>query len=52
MLPYVTGISEDVRQVCRKFGLKVIFKSGRSLWLVLTKVKDTLPAEKQSKGVY
>ena len=52
MLPYVAGISEDVRRVCRRFGLKVIFKSGRSLRSVLTKVKDTLPAEKQSKVVY
>ena len=52
MLPYVAGISEDVRRVCRRFGRKVIFKSGISLRSVLTKVKDTLPAEKQSKGMY
>ena len=52
MLPYVAGISDDVRRVCRRFSLNVIFNSGRSLWLVLTKVKDTLPVEKQSKVVY
>ena len=52
ILPYVAGISEDVRRVCRRFGLTVIFKSRRSLRSVLTKVKDTLPAEKQSKVVY
>ena len=32
--------------------MKVAFKSGRSLCLVLTKVKDLLPIEKQSKVVY
>ena len=52
MLPYVSGISEDIRRVCRKFGLGVVFKSGRSLRSILTRVKDTLPAEKQSKVVY
>ena len=52
MLPYVSGISEDIRQVCWKFGLRVVFKTGRSLRSVLTKFEDTLPAEKQSKVVY
>ena len=32
--------------------MRVVFKSGRSLRSILTKVKDTLPAEKQSKVVY
>ena len=32
--------------------VRVIFKSGRTLRSVLTKVKDTLLAEKQSKVVY
>ena len=52
MLPYVSGISEDIRRACWKFGVRVVFKFGRSLWSVLTKVKDRLPAEKQSKVVY
>ena len=52
MLSYVSGASEDIRCVCGKFCLRVVFKSGRSLRSVLTKVKDTLPAEKQSKVVY
>ena len=33
-----------------KVGMKVIFKSGRSLHTVLTKMKDTLPMEKHFKG--
>ena len=32
--------------------MKVIFKSGRSLRSVLTKVKDPLPMEKKAKVVY
>ena len=52
MLPYVSGVSEDIRRVCKKFGLKVIFRSGRSLRFTLTKVKDALPDEKKSKVVY
>ena len=42
LLPYVSGVSEDIKRVCRGLGLRVIFKSRRSLRSVLTKVKDTL----------
>ena len=52
MLPYAEGVSEDVRQVCRKFGMKVVFRSGHSLCSMLTKVKDPLMMEKQAKVVY
>ena len=52
MLPYTEGVSEDIRRVCRKFGLKVIFRSGLSLRCMLTMVKDTLVMEKRSKVVY
>ena len=27
MLPYTEGVSEDVRWVCRKFGMNVIFRT-------------------------
>ena len=52
MLPYTEGVSEDIRRVCRKFGLKVVFRSGLSLRSMLTRVKDTLGMEKRSKVVY
>ena len=52
MLPYTEGVSEDVRQVCRKFGMKVVFRSGQSFHSILTKVKDPLMMEKQAKVVY
>ena len=48
MIAYVASVSEDTRRVCRKFDMKVIFKSGWTLRLLLTKPKDTLPLRKQS----
>jgi len=27
MIPYVAGMSEDIRHVCRKFDIRVVFKS-------------------------
>ena len=52
VIPYVAGMSEDFRRVCRKFNSRVVFKSGRTLRSMLTKVKDTLPLGKQSNVVY
>ena len=47
---YTTGFSKDVRQVCS--GMMLLFKSGQPLCPGLTKVKDLLPMQKQSKVVY
>ena len=52
MLPYVAGVIKDIRRIWRKFDMKVVFKSGWTLRSMLTKVKDTLPVEKQSNVVY
>ena len=52
VIPYVAGMSEDIRRVCRKFNIRVVFKSGLTLHSMLTKVKDTLPPGKQSNVVY
>ena len=52
MIPYVAGVSEVIRYVCRKFDVKVIFKSRQTLRSMLTRVRDTLPPEKQSSVVY
>ena len=51
MLPYTEGLIEDIRWVCRKFSLKVVFRSGLSLRSMLTRVKDTLVMEKRPKVV-
>ena len=52
VLPYVVGMSEDIRRVCRKFNIRVVFKSGQTVHSMLTKVKDTLPIGKQFNVVY
>ena len=50
--PYVAGISEWIRRVCKNFNTRVVFKSGPTRCSLLTKVKDTLPMEKQENAVY
>ena len=52
VIPYVAGMSEDIRRVCRKLNIRVVFKSGRTLRSMFTKAKDTLPLGKQSNVVY
>ena len=52
VLPYTVGVSENIRWVCRKFGMKVVFRSSHSLCSMLTKVKDALPMEKQANVVH
>ena len=39
VIPYVAGMSEDIRHVCREFNFRAVFKSGRDLPSMLTKVK-------------
>ena len=50
--PCVAGMCEDVRHVCRKFNIRVVFKSRWTLHSMLTIVKDTLPIGTQSNVVY
>ena len=28
VIPYVSGLSEDIRRICRRFGVRVVFKSA------------------------
>ena len=35
VIPYVAGLSEDVRCICRKFNIRVVFKSRRTLHSML-----------------
>ena len=51
-IPYVQGMSEDIRRVCRQHGIKTIFKSAPTLRSRLTKVKYQLPIDKHSGIVY
>ena len=52
IIPYVKGLSEEIRRVCRKFDIKVVFRSGVSLKSKLSKVKDKLPSDQNSNVVY
>ena len=40
-LPYVAGMSEEIRCICRCFNLRVVFWSGFTLHSLLTRAKDT-----------
>ena len=52
VIPCVAGMSEDIRHICRKFNIRVVFKSRWTLHSMLTIVKDTLPIGTQSNVVY
>ena len=52
VIPYSRGLSEDVRRICRRYDIRVAFRSGRSLISTLTRVKDRLPTELSSGVVY
>ena len=42
VISHVAGMSEGIRHVCRTLNIRVIFKSGQILRLMLTKVKYKL----------
>ena len=50
--PYMAGVSERIRKVCRDFNIRTVFKSGPTLRSLLTKVKDPLPTTKQSNVIH
>ena len=51
-IPYIPGISKEIRRVCRDFDIRVAFKTGMTMHPELTRVKDTLPLEKQAMVIY
>ena len=52
VISYISGVHEDIGCVCRKFGVRVGFRSRQTLHAMLTRVKDTLPLEKRRNVVY
>jgi predicted GIY-YIG superfamily endonuclease len=52
IIPYVRGLSEGIRRVCRHFNIITGFRTGLTLRNQLTKVKGILPTVKQSGVVY
>ena len=51
-IPYVLGLSEDLRRVCRKFNIRAIFRTTSTLHQQLTRVKDIDPILKRSGVLY
>ena len=49
---HVSGLSEDIRRVCRRFNIKTAFRSGMTLRAQLSRVKDKLPPSMSSCVVY
>ncbi|XP_062518280.1 uncharacterized protein LOC134193468 [Corticium candelabrum] len=52
VLPYISGLSEDIRRICKGYNIRVSFKSGRNLRNMLCKVKHPIPKEHQSHLIY
>ena len=52
VLPYVKGLSEKVRLVCRPLNIKTAFRSFSTLRSLLTHVKAPTPPEEQKCVVY
>ena len=38
-IPYVREVSEKIKRICSKVGIRIMFRSGRTLRSLLTKVK-------------
>ena len=52
VIPYVVEMSKNNRYVCRKYGIKVVFRSGQTLHSTSSRVQDMSPLGKQSNVVY
>ena len=51
-LPYVSGLSEDVRRVCRKIDIRTVFTTISKLRQQLIRVKDVDPPLSKAGVVY
>ena len=51
-LPYVSGVGEDLRRVCRKYDIRTAFSTVSTLRQQLTKVKDVDPLLSRAGVVY
>ena len=51
-LPYVHGLSQKIENICRRLGIKTIFKSSNTLRQSLVHVKNSIPEEKKKGVVY
>ncbi len=52
VIPFVSGLSKNIRRICGRYNIKVTFRSGPSLRNQLSKLKDPLPLQIRSGVVY
>ena len=52
VIPYVRGLSEELRRICGDYSIRVVFRSGPTLRSELMRVKDRIPVGKRSSVVY
>ena len=52
LIPYVSGLSEDICRICREYNIRVSFKYSHTVRDCLTRVKDSLPTCMRSGTVY
>ena len=51
-VPYVAGVSEEIRKICNTFDIRAAFRTVRTTRSKLTRIKDPLLLEKQPMVVY
>jgi hypothetical protein len=51
-IPYIRGLSENIRRLLRNDNIRTAFKSSWTLGRMLTKVKDPVPPEEKTGVVY
>ena len=51
-IPYVSGLSEELRRVCRKYSIRTVFWTASTLRWELSMVQGQRPALKASGVVY
>ena len=52
VLPYVRGLSEDIRRECTKHNIRVALKPETTIRQSLVRVKDPVPKEQRTNVVY
>lgn len=50
-IPYVKGLSEEIRRILEKYNIRTVFKTTETLGWILTKVKDLTPPPEERPGI-
>ena len=52
VIPYSKGIGESFKNICRKYGIQVYFKGGKTIKNLLVSPKDKDNIKKKSNVIY